>query len=188
MADNKNLQPASVIAKIYGTNVRRIQQMNQDGIIKGEGNPAMYDLMPTIMALFRYQRGLIQNKIKDQQIDELERAKLQAEVDVKQAKAKTAKLTLKELEGKLHRAEDVEAITTDHVLYFRSMLMAMPGKLAVDCAACKTAAEVSERIQREIYYILDNLAEYSYDPEEYQKRVRQRQGWEEEQNGEKDDE
>lgn len=188
MADNKNLQPASVIAKIYGTDERRIGQLKKAGVIKGEGRPAMYDLIPTIMALFRYQRGIIQNKEKDQQTADLEKEKLQAEVDVKQAKAKTAKLALKELEGKLHRAEDVEAITTDHVLYFRSMLMAMPGKLAVDCAKCKTASEVSERIQREIYYILNNLAEYHYDPEEYQKRVRQRQGWEEEQNGERDDE
>ena len=119
---------------------------------------------------------------------ELEQQKLQAEVEMKQAKADAAKLELDELRGKMHRAEDVEAITTDHVLFFRSMLMAMPGKLAVDCANCKTAAEAAERIKKEVYFILDNLTEYRYDPEEYKRRVRERRGWEEELKGERDDE
>ena len=88
----------------------------------------------------------------------------------------------------MHRAEDVEAITTDHVLFLRSMLLAMPGKLAVDCANCNSAAETAARIQKEVYYILDNLANYRYDPEEYKKRVRERRGWESERNGERDEE
>lgn len=177
MADNKNLQPASVIAKIYGTDERRIGQLKKAGVIKGEGRPAMYDLIPTIMALFRYQRSIIQNKEKDQQTADLEKEKLQAEVAVKQAKAKTAELALEELEGKMHRAEDVEQIFTGHVLFLRSMLMAMPGKLAVDMAGTHTAAEQAEVLKKEIYYILNNLADYRYDPEEYRRLVKERQGW-----------
>lgn len=184
-----NLQQASVIAEIFGSDVRRIQQLNKAGVIKGQGrSPVMYDLLPTIKALFRYQREIIQGKEKSSDITTLEAQKLQAEVDIKAARAKKAQMEADELEGKLHRAEDVEAITTDHVLYARSLLLAMPGKLGVDCAKCKTAAEAAERIQQEVYYVLNSLADYRYDPDEYQKRVRQRQGWEEVQNGEKDDE
>ena len=58
------------------------------------------------------------------------------------------------------------------------MLMALPGKLAVDCANCKSAAEAAGKIEREVYFILENLADYRYDPEEYKKRVMERQGWE----------
>lgn len=57
------------------------------------------------------------------------------------------------------------------------MLMAMPGKLAVDLAGTHTAAEQADRVKQEIYYILENLAGYRYDPEEYKKRVMERQGW-----------
>ena len=140
MAENQNLQPAAVIARIYGSDVRRIQQLNTAGVIKGEGRPAKYDLLPTIKALFEYQRKLIQGKNKSEQIAKLEEEKLQAEVNIKTAKAEAAQLELAELQGKLHRSEDVEAITTDHVLFLRSMLMAMPGKLAVDLAGQHTAA------------------------------------------------
>lgn len=177
MAENQNLQPASVIARLYGSDVRRIQQLNTAGIIKGQGRPAMYDLLPTIMALFRYQRDIIQGKEKNRNMAELEEQKLQAEVEIKQAKAEAAQLELDELRGKLHRAEDVEAITTDHVLFLRSMLIGMPGKLAVDLGGTHTAAEQAERVKKEVYFILEQLANYKYDPEEYKKRVMERQGW-----------
>ena len=96
---------------------------------------------------------------------------------IKAAKAEVAEMELAELQGKLHRADDVEAITTDHVLFLRSMLMAMPGKLAVDLAGDHTAAEQAEVVKREVYHILDQLAGYRYDPDEYKKRVKERQGW-----------
>lgn len=179
MAENpkQNLQPAAVIARIYGSDVRRIQQLNAAGVIKGNGRPAMYDLLPTVQALFEYQRKIIQGKEKNQRTADIEEEKLTAEKRIKVAKAEMAELELKELKGELHRASDVEAITTDHVLYLRSMLMAMPGKLAVDLATIQTAPEAAERVKQEVYYILNNLANYRYDPDEYKNRVKERQGW-----------
>ena len=87
----------------------------------------------------------------------------------------------------MHRAEDVKAITTDHVLYMRSMLMALPGKLAVDCAACKTPSEAAARITEEVHRVLSNLADYEYDPEAYAQRVRDRRGWTEKHNDDERD-
>jgi len=95
-----------------------------------------------------------------------------------------AELELMELEGKMHRSEDVEAMTTDLILNIRSMLLALPGLLAVDLAEISNPAEVSERIKEAVYDILEELSNYKYDPKEYQKRVRERQGWENEQEDE----
>lgn len=184
----EELQGSQFIAKLFGLSTRRIEQLKTEGIIKGEGKPTKYDLFPTIQAYIKWLSDKANGREKKEAVAELEQQKLQAEVEMKQAKADAAKLELDELRGKMHRAEDVEAITTDHVLFFRSMLMAMPGKLAVDCANCKTAAEAAERIKKEVYFILDNLTEYRYDPEEYKRRVRERRGWEEDLNGERDDE
>lgn len=188
MAENqKNLQPTAVIAKIFGVSTRRIEQLKTEGVIHGQGHPTTYDLLPTIQAYIRYLSDKAYGREKKAIMADLEKEKLQSEAEIKKAKAEVAQLELKELKGKLHKAEDVEAITTDHVLFLRSMLMAMPGKLAVDCSHCKTAAEAAERIKREVYYILDRLTEYRYDPEEYAKRVRERRGWGGE-NDERDDE
>jgi len=187
-AAKQNLQSTQTIAKLFGVSTRRVEQLKTEGIIKGEGKPTKYDLLPTIQAYIKYLSDKAHGREKKETTDKLEQEKLQAEVDMKKAKAEAAVLELKELKGKLHRAEDVEAITTDHVLFLRSMLMAMPGKLAVDCANCKTPAEAAERIKREAFFILENLSEYRYDPEEYKRRVRERRGWEGERNGDSDEE
>lgn len=173
----ENLQSTQVIAKIFGVSTRRVEQLKTEGVIKGQGKPTKYDLLPTIQAYIRYLSDKANGREKKETTAELEEAKLRAEVDIKEAKAKAAQMELKELQGKMHRAEDVEAITTDHVLFLRSMLMAMPGKLAVDLAGTHTAPEQADRVKREVYYLLERLAEYLYDPEEYRARVRERQGW-----------
>ena len=177
MAEARNMQPTAVIAKLFKKSTRRIEQLKAEGIIKGEGKPTKYDLLPTVQAYIEYLEGKAYGREKKEAIEDLEKDKLEAEARIKKAKAEAAELELKELKGQLHRAEDVEKIVTDMSLMIRSMLMAMPGKMAVDCARCKTAAEASEVIRREVYHILESAADYRYDPEVYAQRVRERRGW-----------
>lgn len=187
MADNQNLQPTMVIAKIFGVSTRRVEQLKTEGIIKGQGKPTKYDLLPTIQAYIKYLSDKANGREKKETDAQLETDKLAAEGRIKKAKAEMAELELKELKGELHRASDVEAITTDHVMFVRSMLMAMPGKLAVDVAAINSAPEAAERIKQEVYGILGRMADYKYDPDEYKRRVRERQGWNERQGDDVDE-
>ncbi len=173
----ENLQSTQTIAQIFGVSTRRVEQLKTEGIIKGQGKPTKYDLLPTIKAYIKYLADKANGREKKEAMANLEEQKLQAEVDIKTAKAQAAQMELAELQGKLHRAEDVEAITTDHVLFLRSMLIALPGKLAVDLGGTHTAAEQAEKVRQEVYYILDQLTNYKYDPEAYKKRVMERQGW-----------
>lgn len=175
----ENLQSSQVIAKIFGVSTRRVEQLKTEGVIRGQGKPTKYDLLPTIQAYIRYLSDKANGREKKETDAQLETEKLTAEKRIKMAKAEMAELELKELKGELHRADDVEAITTDHVMFVRSMLMALPGKLAVDLAAIQSAPEAADRIKREVYGILEQLADYRYDPDEYKKRVRERQGWNE---------
>jgi phage terminase Nu1 subunit (DNA packaging protein) len=188
MAENQNLQPTKVIAKIFGVSTRRVEQLKTEGIIKGQGKPTKYDLLPTIQAYIKYLSDKANGREKREADAQLETDKLSAEKRIKTAKAEMAELELKEMRGELHKASDVEAITTGHVLYLRSMLMALPGKLAVDVAALDSAPECADRIKREVYFVLESLSNYRYDPDEYKKRVRERQGWDEQRGDEADDE
>lgn len=175
-----NAQKSDVIAKLFGVSVRRVQQLTQEGIISTVrvGNANRYDLLPTIQKYIKH----LQEKAKGRESkkdDGSESRKLKAEADLKESKAKMAQLELKELEGKMHRSEDVEAMTVDLVFTIRSMIMALPGRLAVDVANITTAPEASELIKQECHNILNELAVYRYDPEAYKRRVRDRQGWRE---------
>lgn len=107
-----------------------------------------------------------------------ENAKSAAETSLKEAKAAIAQLEAAELQGKMHRSEDVAAMTEDLVFTLRSMLAALPGRLAVDVAAAESAAEAADIIRREVHAIMAEIVKYRYDPAKYEERVRERRKWE----------
>ena len=181
MAENpkQNLQSTDIIAKLFDLDVRRVQQLAKEGILPAASQrPYKFDLLPTVKAYIRYLRDRANGKeAKTADTVKAEADKLRAEADLKQSKAKIAELQLKELEGKMHRSEDVEAMTNDLVYTARSMIMALPGRLAMDVVQAGSANEASALIRTECYKILDELAGYQYDPEAYRRRVRDREGW-----------
>lgn len=178
MAEGKqNLQGTDVIAKLFGVTTRRIRQLTEDGIIKAEKVKGVnkYDLLPTIQAYIRYLSDKANGR--EQKNNEASEAKERAEADLKTSKAAIAKLQLDELKGRMHRSEDVAAMTSDLVYAIRGMIIALPGRLALDVANNNNAPECSEIIRKECYLILEELSHYEYDPEAYAKRVREREGW-----------
>ena len=181
MAENpkQNLQSTDIIAKLFDLDVRRVQQLAKEGILPAASQrPYKFDLLPTVKAYIRYLRDRANGKeAKTADTVKAEADKLRAEADLKQSKAKIAELQLKELEGKMHRSEDVEALTNDLVYTARSMIMALPGRLAMDVVQAGSANEASALIRTECYKILDELAGYQYDPEAYRRRGRDREGW-----------
>ena len=181
MAETKkqNLQSSAIIAKLFGVTERRVQQMAKDGIIPAaQQRPYKFDLLPTVQSYIKHLSDKANGKEqKSTDTVQAEADKLRAEADLKQSKAKIADMQLKELEGKMHRSEDVEAMTNDLVYTVRSMIMALPGRLAMDVVQLTNANEASALIRSECYKILNELAGYKYDPEAYQRRVRDREGW-----------
>lgn len=175
----QNLKSTEDIAKIFDLDVRRVQQLAKEDIIPAASlRPYRFDLFPTIKAYIRYLRDRANGREKAVDVVKAEADKLRAEADLKQSKAKIEKIKLRELEGKMHRSEDVEDMTNDLVYTIRSMIMALPGRLAMDVVQAKTAAEASALIRTECYKILNELTGYQYDPEAYRRKVRDREGWE----------
>lgn len=181
MAENpkQNLQSTEIMAKLFELDPRRVQQLAKEGILPAASQrPYKFDLLPTVKAYIRYLRDRANGKeAKTADTVKAEADKLRAEADLKQSKAKIAELQLKELEGKMHRSEDVEALTNDLIYTARSMIMALPGRLAMDVVQAGSANEASALIRTECYKILNELAGYQYDPEAYRRRVRDREGW-----------
>lgn len=185
MNETKMLTKAE-FAKIAGVSVRTIERLSQEGKITPVKKKPVCFSLDTVAAYINQILDEAKGKEKDAMAKDKELSKLDGEARIKQAKAEMEELKLKELRGELHAAEDVKAIVTDHALYIRSLLLAMPGKLAVDVANINTAAEAADRIKKEVYRVLTAAANYKYDPEEYAKRVRDREGWKESQDEEED--
>lgn len=169
---------AQTVAQVLGLTVRRIQQLTQDGVLQThpEGKRRVYDLPTAVQAYLQY--SISREAGKDAGAAAVERRSALAEAEIKEAKAAIATIELKELMGKMHRSEDVEALTTDMIYSIRAMLLAMPGRLAVDLASTTKPTEVSDKIKGEVYNVLAQITNYEYDPDAYRERVRQREGWE----------
>lgn len=163
---------ASGLACVLGITGRNIRQLVEDGQLeKTDGRFLLCDSVQRYVA-FKSR------KEKDDEEQRLDKARRTAEVTLRASKAQIVKMEADELRGKMHRSEDVAAMTEDLIYTVRGSLMALPGRLAVDVAAAASPAEAAEIIRKEVHAIMRELANYEYDPEKYEERVRERRNWE----------
>lgn len=158
------------IAIILGVTARWVQQLTQDGVLSTIGGRSRYSLAESIQAYIEYRAN------KEPSTTEVER--IEAELSIKKANAIIKVLEAKELQGKMHRSEDVAAMTEDLVFTTKGMISTLPGRLAVDVIHAEDSAEAAEVIRKEVYAIMKELSNYQYDPREYEERVRERRNWE----------
>jgi len=163
---------SSELACVLGITGRNVRQLVEDGQLeKKDGRFLLCDSVQRYVA-FKSKRD------KDDEEKRLEKTRLTADVTMKASKAQIAKMEADELRGKMHRSEDVAAMTEDLIYTIRGSLMALPGRLAVDVATVTTPAEAAEIIRKEVHALMRELANYQYDPEKYEERVRERRKWE----------
>lgn len=178
------------LANLFGLTRQYINQLTGDGVIKRRDTPAgkRYNVVESVRAYTKYLRDKAAGRSEKGIPESRELEKFEAEVRIKQAKAQITELQAQELQGIMHRSEDVAALTEDLLYTIRSSLMALPGRVAVDVVRTDTAAEAAEVIKREVYLVMKDLSSYTYDPEKYAERVRDRMDWQAEHGGEDDDE
>ncbi len=155
------------LAIVLTLTTRRIQQLVQDGIFEAV-EKGKYGLAKSVS---RY----INLITKEQSENDKQRS--EAEVNIKKAKAIVAVMEAKELQGKMHRSEDVAVMTEELIYNIRGMLLALPGRLAVDILTTSTPAEAAETIRAEVYKVMEEISQYQYDPQKYEERVRDRRKW-----------
>lgn len=158
------------LAVVLGLTGRRVRQLAEDGLFQKFSGE--YNLAKSVQTYIRQTSRNFTDE--DAQIDQ---ARKKAEAALKASKAQMAKLEADELAGKMHRQEDVEAVMDDMVYTIRDALMALPGRLAVDCAAASTPAEASTVIRKEVFKVMTELSNYEYDAEKFEERVRNRMEW-----------
>lgn len=166
------------LCAMTGKSNQWIGQLVSQGILnkRSTSHGALFDMI----AVTRAYCDMLEARGKapeDKDAAEAEKKKGTAELTIKQSKAIVSALEAKELQGKMHRSEDVAAMTEDLIYTIRGMLLALPGRLAVDAVNAKTAAEASEVIKVEVHNIMRELSRYRYDAAKYEERVRERRNW-----------
>ena len=176
-SDDSRYKNTKWLASFFKLSERRIQQLTQDGILPSvkrtrEGN--LYDLIPTIQRYIYFLQDTVNNRTKS--TEEQERDKLDAEIRLKQAKADMAQIDLKILKSEVLVAEDVQAFVEDLAATTKSLLLGLPGRLAMDLENVDSAAERSDIIEKVLISVLDELKHYEFTVDYYKKRVAERKG------------
>lgn len=166
------------ICAMTGKSNQWIGQLVSQGILNKKNTPhgTLFEVAKTVCAYCAMLEDRANSEEK-KATNATEKEKLEAEVSIKKARAIVSVLEAKELQGKMHRSEDVAAMTEDLIFAIRGMLMALPGRLAVDVSTTSTAAEAAEMIRAEVYKVMEEISQYQYDPKKYEERVRERRKW-----------
>ena len=170
MALERFIVTTSVIAETLGKTEQWVNQLARDGILVKQ-SAGRWDLVENLKLYVAFLES------GARETENVEMKKLRAEADYKRHQADTAELELAELKGETHRSEDVEAMTAMLIMTVRSMLLALPGKLAVNAASSASPAEASAVIKAAVNEVLEELSGYRYNPDEYSRLVRERKGW-----------
>lgn len=171
---------AEDLANLFALTGQWINQLTRDGVLKKRDTPAgkRYNVVEATRSYVQYLRDKAAGRGEKGIPESKELEKFDAEVRIKQAKAQIAELEAQEVQGMMHRSEDVAAMTEDLIYTIRGSLMALPGRLAVDVSNTQTAAEAADVIRKEVFKLMEELTQYRYDPKKYEERVRDRMKWE----------
>jgi len=164
------------MAILLNITVRRVQQLIQDGTFPTKERGRLI-----LIECTRAYYDLITSREKTADEKKIDKVRSQAEAKLKVAKAAMAELQAKELQGKMHRSEDVQLFTQGLIDAVKSSLLSLPGRLAVEVSLCGTAEEASLLIKEAVKDILREVSEFDYDPDKYEELVRERQNMDERQ-------
>lgn len=130
ITDDTEVSPTE-LACVLGISARYVRQLTEDGKLE-KIRSGRYALCASVQKYIDSRGAVTEDDAK------LEKAKRTAEVTLRASKAQIVKMEADELRGKLHRSEDVAAMTEDLIYTIRGSLIALPGRLAVDVAAVET--------------------------------------------------
>ena len=169
---------AASLSCILGITQRRIRQLQEDRIIM-RGDSGFFNVRDAVQGYIDY---LVQQAKPKKELSEeekkLEKIKNISDAQLRKTRADMAAIELNEMQGKIHRAEDIENLTGELLSTLRSYLNALPGRLAVEVAAVSTAPECAAVIRKEVQLILKELSTHKYERKRYAELVRERRKWE----------
>jgi len=151
------------LAKLVDVTERRIQQIEQEGVIKSEPkknnkDKREYDFAKSIVALVRYFRKKADSR-RSGDSEDMEAEKLRHLI----VKREKEELLLEELKNDLHRTADIERVVGAALTRLRINLLAVPMGVAPLVREKTNVNEIAELINERICRALNEIATVDID-------------------------
>ena len=145
------------LANCLGITARRVQLLAKENVVL-KLRRGTYDLEKSVQGYIAYKMEILEQSQEQKSLDEIR-------ADHERWKMRKTQLAVQLLEGKLHRAEDVERVWTQSAAAVRSRLLGIPVKAAPQVAGMEDAGEIQQVLQREVAEALNEIA--WYDPADF---------------------
>ena len=146
-----------VLANCLGITPRRVQLLAKQGAVV-KLRRGVYDLEKSVRSYITYKLESLEEIQEQKSLDEIR-------ADHERWKMRKTQLAVQLLEGKLHRAEDVERVWTQSAAAVRSRLLGIPVQAAPQVAGMEDTGEIQQVLQREVAEALNEIA--GYDPADF---------------------
>ncbi|MGN7360033.1 hypothetical protein ACTHPF_27010 [Paenibacillus sp. SAF-054] len=145
------------LAAIIGKSDRWVRQITGEGILK-QVDRGKYNLGLSVQAYIEHVAGGREDDKRPRYMDE--------KTEHERIKKEKSALELAEMQGELHRSEDVEAVMNDMLGAFRQRIRAIPMRLAPELIGQSELNVIKGRLSAALDEALAELADY--DPELFQ--------------------
>ena len=145
------------LANCLGITTRRVQLLAKENVVL-KLRRGTYDLEKSVQGYIAYKLESLEQSQEQKSLDEIR-------ADHEMWKMRKTQLAVRLMEGKLHRAEDVERVWTQSAAAVRSRLLGISVKAAPQVAGMEDAGEVQKILQREVAEALNEIA--AYDPADF---------------------
>ena len=145
------------LANCLGITTRRVQLLAKESVVL-KLRRGTYDLEKSVQGYITYKVESLEQSQEQKSLDEIR-------ADHERWKMRKTQLAVRLMEGKLHRAEDVERVWTQSAAAVRSRLLGIPVKAAPQVVGMEDAGEVQKILQREVAEALNEIA--AYDPADF---------------------
>lgn len=145
------------LAQCLGISTRQVRNLHQEGLFQNPQNGRGYILETCVQEFINYKVNAEMGRSAM-----VDKEKIQAQHE--EVKKQISILKLRKLRRELHEASDVEAFLTDMLTRFKSRIMSLPTKIAMQTAGETDINRIVQAVTKTLSEALEELSEY--DPDE----------------------
>ena len=162
------LVDAKTVGAAIGSSDRTVRRLVQEGVINKVKN-GQYDLVDCTNRYIKFVTE--KQNLMDKDMDKLEKELMVEKVLLERAKKKKLEIQVAEMEGVMHKAEDIEKLWSWSITNFKSRIRALPSKISPQVQVTGDLKEINSILRREIDEVLLELSEYN--PKKIHKSIKE---------------
>lgn len=154
--DEKTVVNTKSIAKMFNMTERNVRYLVEEGVISRVTH-GRYDLIDTVSRYITFLK---------MSFDGIDESKVMESLDYEKwlhekAKREKAEIELAHIKKEMHKADEVEKVQNHMVMAFRSKMLSLPSKVALQLVNKDDPKLIEAILERDIHEALSELAEYN---------------------------